>query len=404
MKYKWKKLDEIAEVTKLAGFEFTKYIDYVKDGKIIALRALNIKNGELDLSNVKRISKEVSEKLPRSKVNKDEILLTYTGNSYGNCVIINENDKYHLAPNVCKITPNKNLVEPYFLYCYINSYGFRKQMEGNISGSAQPTIPMKAIRKLKVPMPDMNIQKNISKNIKIIDEKIRNNKQINDNLISQLKIISNSYFSYFEVYNGKIPLDWSYTKLVDIANIDAGYSYTSKELVDSNIAMATIKNFDRTGGFNIRGFKEIKPNKIVKKEKYAKLFDILVAHTDLTQNADIIGNAEPILNTSKYSKIIYSMDLVKVTPKAEKISPFLLALLLQGDRFKKHCLGYVNGTTVLHLSKKALKEFEFPFPTSFSDLDNIAKFAERNYKLIANNMKENQKLQNLKQVLLSKYF
>ncbi len=175
-------------------------------------------------------------------------------------------------------------------------------------------------------------------------------------------------------------------------------------MVDSNIAMATIKNFDRTGGFNIRGFKEIKPNKIVKKEKYAKLFDILVAHTDLTQNADIIGNAEPILNTSKYSKIIYSMDLVKVTPKAEKISPFLLALLLQGDRFKKHCLGYVNGTTVLHLSKKALKEFEFPFPTSFSDLDNIAKFAERNYKLIANNMKENQKLQNLKQVLLSKYF
>lgn len=175
--------------------------------------------------------------------------------------------------------------------------------------------------------------------------------RLNDNLISQLKIISNSYFSYFEAYNGKIPLDWSYTKLVDIANIDAGYSYTSKELVDSNIAMATIKNFDRTGGFNIRGFKEIKPNKIVKKEKYAKLFDILVAHTDLTQNADIIGNAEPILNTSKYSKIIYSMDLVKVTPKAEKISPFLLALLLQGDRFKKHCLGYVNGTTVLHLTR-----------------------------------------------------
>lgn len=228
--------------------------------------------------------------------------------------------------------------------------------------------------------------------------------RLNDNLISQLKIISNGYFSYFEAYNGKIPLDWSYIKLVDIANIDAGYSYTSKELVDSNIAMATIKNFDRTGGFNIRGFKEIKPNKIVKKEKYAKLFDILVAHTDLTQNADIIGNAEPILNTSKYSKIIYSMDLVKVTPKAEKISPFLLALLLQGDRLKKHCLGYVNGTTVLHLSKKALKEFEFPFPTSFSDLDNIAKFAERNYKLISNNMKENQKLQNLKQVLLSKYF
>lgn len=295
---------------------------------------------------------------------------------------------------------NDKLINKKYLQLLLGSLNLRNLD----SGSAQSQITIAALSKVELDLPKKDIQDEIASKIELIERKIQLNKRINDNLISQLKIISNSYFSYFEAYNGKIPLDWSYIKLVDIANIDAGYSYTSKELVDSNIAMATIKNFDRTGGFNIRGFKEIKPNKIVKKEKYAKLFDILVAHTDLTQNADIIGNAEPILNISKYSKIIYSMDLVKVTPKAEKISPFLLALLLQGDRFKKHCLGYVNGTTVLHLSKKALKDFEFPFPTSFSDLDNIAKFAERNYKLISNNMRENQKLQNLKQVLLSKYF
>lgn len=302
------------------------------------------------------------------------------------------------------ITFIRNDVNPLYLYYLLISKRELLHFIGSNQGSTMPILNKKDFGNLEFEIPSFEEQNYISGKLNLLDRKIELNNQINDNLISQLKIISNSYFSYFEAYNGKIPLDWSYTKLLDIANIDAGYSYTSKELVDSNIAMATIKNFDRTGGFNIRGFKEIKPNKIVKKEKYAKLFDILVAHTDLTQNADIIGNAEPILNTSKYSKIIYSMDLVKVTPKAEKISPFLLALLLQGDRFKKHCLGYVNGTTVLHLSKKALKEFEFPFPTSFSDLDNIAKFAERNYKLISNNMKENQKLQNLKQVLLSKYF
>ena len=77
-----KSLGEIAEVTKLAGFEFTKYIKYNDDGEIIALRALNLRNGELNLSDIKRISREVSEGLTRSKIYKDDILLTYTGNGY----------------------------------------------------------------------------------------------------------------------------------------------------------------------------------------------------------------------------------------------------------------------------------------------------------------------------------
>ena len=111
-----KSLGEIAEVTKLAGFEFTKHIKYNSDGEIIALRALNLRNGELDLTDIKRISREVSERLTRSKIYKDDILLTYTGNGYGDCAIIEDNDKYHLAPNICKIVPNNKEVFPYYLY------------------------------------------------------------------------------------------------------------------------------------------------------------------------------------------------------------------------------------------------------------------------------------------------
>lgn len=38
------KLGDISEITKLAGYEFTKYIKYIPDGEIIAVRALNLKN------------------------------------------------------------------------------------------------------------------------------------------------------------------------------------------------------------------------------------------------------------------------------------------------------------------------------------------------------------------------
>lgn len=59
------KLGDIATVTKLAGFEFTKYIKYTDDGEIIAIRALNVKNGMLDLSEIKRIDKAVSDSLTK---------------------------------------------------------------------------------------------------------------------------------------------------------------------------------------------------------------------------------------------------------------------------------------------------------------------------------------------------
>lgn len=177
-----KSIGEIADVTKLAGFEFTKHIKYNETGEIIALRALNLRNGELDLSDIKRIDRSVSEGLTRSKLYENDILLTYTGNGYGDCALIEENDKYHLAPNICKIAPDPAMVDPYFLYSYIRSNEFYKQMSSNMTGSGQPTIPMKTIRTLKVPVPEMDIQKKIASILRAINQKLRTNRAINENL------------------------------------------------------------------------------------------------------------------------------------------------------------------------------------------------------------------------------
>ena len=217
-----KSLGEIAEVTKLAGFEFTKYIKYNDDGEIIALRALNLRNGELDLSDIKRISREVSESLTRSKIYKDDILLTYTGNGYGDCAIIEENDKYHLAPNICKIVPNQNVIYPYYLYCYIRSKAFYNQMSNNMTGSGQPTIPMKTIRLLKIPVPDMSVQVKIANIIRSLNQKIRNNKVINNNLEQQAQAIYKAWFVDFSAFGGTVPNDWQTYHLVDFLPVITG--------------------------------------------------------------------------------------------------------------------------------------------------------------------------------------
>lgn len=187
-------LGELADVTKLAGFEFTKYIKYNNYGEIIALRALNLRHGELDLTDIKRIDRSVSELLPRSKLYINDILLTYTGNGYGDCAIIEENDKYHLAPNICKIAPNVEKVVPYYLYSYIRTNEFYKIMSSHMTGSSQPTIPMKTIRMLPIPLPPIVVQEKIAEVAYCINEKIRKNNAINKNLEQQAQAIFDNMF------------------------------------------------------------------------------------------------------------------------------------------------------------------------------------------------------------------
>ncbi|MBR1810114.1 MAG: restriction endonuclease subunit S [Clostridia bacterium] len=176
------KLGDVADITKLAGFEFTKYMKYNDYGEIIALRALNLRNGRLDLSDIKRIDKSVSNMLLRSKLFVNDILLTYTGNGYGDCAIIEENDKYHLAPNICKLSPDKEKIDPYYLYSVVRNPSFRLLMSNYVTGSGQPTIPMKTIRQLEIDYPKITIQKSIGKVLRTIDEKIAQNEKINNNL------------------------------------------------------------------------------------------------------------------------------------------------------------------------------------------------------------------------------
>ena len=164
--------------------------------------------------------------------------------------------------------------------------------------------------------------------------------------------------------------------------------------------MATIKNFERNGGFKLDGYKELVPSGKLKLEHHAALFDTLVAHTDLTQNADVIGNAEPVLSLSGYEDIIFSMDLVKVLPNIPEISKFLIAAMLQTQQFKSHCLGYVNGTTVLHLSKKALPEYSLMLPNDLSLLKPLDEAVTAMYKQMAQNIDENETLANLRDGLL----
>lgn len=268
---------------------------------------------------------------------------------------------------------------------------------GNLSAqSAQPGLSIQTLSKQIIRLPSISYQREISTVLKSLDDKIELNRRINDNLEQQAQALFKSWF----VDNPNS--NWKKISLSEVASFVGGYSYTGKELTDfSNVAMATIKNFVRNGGFKAGGFKGINPSAKLKECHYANLFDILVAHTDLTQNADVIGNTELLLTCGKYNSIIFSMDLVKVLPKEIFPYRFLLATMLKNKMFKGHCLGYINGTTVLHLNKKALPEFEIRKPSD-SEAKIMNEILAPYYKRMAKLLQETDKLISLRDTLLPK--
>jgi len=147
-----RKLGDIADVTKLAGFEFTEHIVYSDEGYIIALRGLNIKNGQLVLDDVKYIDGSNFSKLNRSKLYKDDIMFTYVG-TVGEVAIIKENDRFYLAPNVSRI---RILSEnsPEFISHYMRTGNFYKSIIlPLIATSSQPALSMENIRKFGIMLP-----------------------------------------------------------------------------------------------------------------------------------------------------------------------------------------------------------------------------------------------------------
>jgi type I restriction enzyme S subunit len=163
-----------ANVTKLAGYEYTKYIKYTDEGEIIAIRGVNLKDGKLDLSDVKRIWRDVSEELPRSQLHPGDVLLSYVG-TVGSVAMVEDDGKYHLAPNVAKLTPkdDKRLI-PEFLLAYLRTDIGRTDLFRSVSQTSQPVISMARIRSLHLPLPDVDEQASIVATLSVADRKLDN--------------------------------------------------------------------------------------------------------------------------------------------------------------------------------------------------------------------------------------
>ena len=169
--WKFSSLGEQADITKLAGFEFTNHVVYSDEGEIPAIRGLNVKNQKVNLSDVKYIDKSDFSKLDRSKLIEDDLLFTYVG-TVGEVARVPESVLWYLAPNVSRIRLNMALDSRFVLYQMASNRFKQKQISPLIATSSQPALSMANIRKFIISFTTLEEQQAIGSYFSNLDNLI----------------------------------------------------------------------------------------------------------------------------------------------------------------------------------------------------------------------------------------
>lgn len=186
----WSKINNIAFVTKLAGFEYTKYIapTLCEDG-IPLFKGKNVQDSKIIYDFESYIPEQVSDELSRSQITRKCILTPYVG-TIGNIGIHDRVGKFHLGSNVGKIELYNSsviLMEEYVVTYLKSSFGY-KQLTKHMKATAQASISIEAIRDVYIPIPPSNEQFRMWDAISDILSLIENIEMLNCDIADIIKL------------------------------------------------------------------------------------------------------------------------------------------------------------------------------------------------------------------------
>ena len=193
--------------------------DYVREG-IPYIRVRDIVENKIVFDNLIYIPNEIHEKNKKSHLFPGDILIAKTGATIGKVAIISDEIKEsNTTSSVGKITVNTSKINPKFLYYFIQSKDFKKQMWSVSHKSAQPGFGISNLKNFIIPLPSLDVQELIIKKFdrilialekkrKIIKDTVQRNTQKNFVTSIHQEILKNAFsgkLTKFEKYDDLFP-------------------------------------------------------------------------------------------------------------------------------------------------------------------------------------------------------
>ena len=357
------------------------------------------------------------ENPPKSTIcYKDDIIVVRTGST--GQVLTGIEGCFH--NNFFKVNYNKLRLNHKYLYYCLTSKENQKEMYLRSGITTIPDLNHFMFLDIKIPFQELPTQQKIASVLSALDDKIELNNRINAELEAMAKTLYDYWFVQFDfpivtssgvekpykssggkmVYNEtlkrEIPEGWEVKSLSGLVDFTRGISYTSSTINDNEgIPMINLKSFNLNGTYRIDGLKyftgKLNENKIINKN------DLLIAITDVTREAEIIGKA--ILSPDFGNKTVCSCDVARIDILKNSFSKNYLRYLFNSNHYHNYIKHFASGTLVLHLDLNGILWYKDIIPpinlqNKFEDVVN--EIDEK----ITNNLKQNQELSALRDWLL----
>jgi len=320
----------------------------------------------------------------------------------------------------------KPAFEQGYLYYWMASQDFVDFATQGSEGTKMPRAKWEHVCRYKQTRLPLNEQRAIAHILGTLDDKIELNRKMNETLDAIARAIFKSWFIDFDPVRakaegrdpglpkeiadlfpdsfedselGKIPKGWRVKSIGDVVETIKGRSYKSSELMPSSTGLVTLKSIARGGGYRPDGLKPFVGD--YKPEQVLKAGELVIACTDVTQAAEVIGKPAIVRFDPRFETLVASLDLLIVRPISKYISIPFLYLLFRTDDFQAHIYAHTNGTTVLHLDKKGVSFFKFVCPPD-EILQKFSEFSAQLFNKIKNNEIQSRTLASIRDALLPK--
>jgi len=346
--------------------------------------------GNITMNQIDEIQyiKTLTDKLPsraRRKVKLNSIIYsTVRPNQLHYGIIKKRPENFLVSTGFTVIDVDFEKAVPYYIYYALTQKEVTEHLQAiaEQSVSAYPSIKPSDIENLELLLPDRKTQEKIVAVLSSIDEKIKQNNEINNNLEQQAKAIFSKEFLTLET----LPDGWNQASLIDIADYLNG------------LAMQKYRPTADETGIPVLKIKELRQTCC---DDNSELCSPNVKSEYIIQDGDVIFSWSGSLLVDFWCGGICGLNqhLFKVTSNKYNKWFYYAWTKHHLDRFI--AVAADKATTMGHIKRDELAKAKVLIPNE-ADYQRIGALLQPIYDLIISNRIENKKLSSLRDTLLPK--
>lgn len=351
--------------------------EFTADG-VAFIRASDMRAGRILFESASRVNEVALRRIRKGVGAPGDVLLSHKGTVGKVALARSDCEAFVCSPQTTfwRVL-DEEVIDRRYLYYLLKSRSFQQQLDSRKTETDMADyVSLTSQRELTVLLPAISEQRYVGDVLGALDDKCDVNRRTAETLEEIPRALFQSWFLDFDPVRGtaavsddirrlfpdrlvdskmrSVPEGWEVAPLGDHVEVTRGLSYTSAGLADEGTPLHNLNSIRQGGGYKGDGIKYYVGE--YRDRDRVRPGDVIVANTDLTQNARVIG-FPAIIPRSFGGDGLYSQDLCRVRPLGGSwLTPLWLYLLLANTGMRYQVASYANGTTVLHLAMDGLKK------------------------------------------------